>query len=292
VVSPGYVQSGTNVYGQYISAWNGATPTDQGVGEIKFIASQTHTSSQFGTYLSLVTTANGATSRTESLRLLGAQAYVNAGSAAAPGLAFLTDSLSGVAAVVSNSVSLISNSQELLRAVSGSLLLPTASASNGIWLGSTASNTSTAFIGTQGSAGTLRMSVPNTASMQFLVESGAQMDLSAQGIQFVDGFAYDPTTVSAATYSMTASQCAISSTYSQTGSSIITLPNPSLIIANPGQIVTIMDAGGLAGTNHIAVTPYGTTKINGSNSATNITTNFGVLRLMLVGGGQTDWIII
>ena len=122
-----------------------------------------------------------------------------------------------------------------------------------------------------------------------VLEVGAYSD-GAGGIdgRFVKNYGaniQNVTRVTTATYSILASDNIIHSTYSATGAVTITLPTAQLV---SGRIITIKDAGGLAGTNNITIATEGAEKIDGLDTLV-INNNYNSVTLYSDG---TNWFAI
>ena len=122
-----------------------------------------------------------------------------------------------------------------------------------------------------------------------VLEVGAYSD-GAGGIdgRFVKNYGaniQNVTSVTTATYSILASDNIIHSTYSATGAVTITLPTAQLV---SGRIITIKDAGGLAGTNNITIATEGAEKIDGLDTLV-INNNYNSVTLYSDG---TNWFAI
>ena len=122
-----------------------------------------------------------------------------------------------------------------------------------------------------------------------VLEVGAYSD-GAGGIdgRFVKNYGaniQNVTSVTTATYSTLASDNIIHSTYSATGAVTITLPTAQLV---SGRIITIKDAGGLAGTNNITIATEGAEKIDGLDTLV-INNNYNSVTLYSDG---TNWFAI
>ena len=122
-----------------------------------------------------------------------------------------------------------------------------------------------------------------------VLEVGAYSD-GAGGIdgRFVKNYGaniQNITRVTTATYSILASDNIIHSTYSATGAVTITLPTAQLV---SGRIITIKDAGGLAGTNNITIATEGAEKIDGLDTLV-INNNYNSVTLYSDG---TNWFAI
>ena len=122
-----------------------------------------------------------------------------------------------------------------------------------------------------------------------VLEVGAYSD-GAGGIdgRFVKNYGaniQNITRVTTATYSTLASDNIIHSTYSATGAVTITLPTAQLV---SGRIITIKDAGGLAGTNNITIATEGAEKIDGLDTLV-INNNYNSVTLYSDG---TNWFAI
>ena len=122
-----------------------------------------------------------------------------------------------------------------------------------------------------------------------VLEVGAYSD-GAGGIdgRFVKNYGaniQNVTRVTTATYSILASDNIIHSTYSATGAVTITLPTAQLV---SGRIITIKDAGGLAGTNNITIATEGAEKIDGLDTLV-ISNNYNSVTLYSDG---TNWFAI
>jgi len=133
------------------------------------------------------------------------------------------------------------------------------------------------------------MSVAIRIDANDILKVGAEAD-GAGGIngRFVKNYGaniQNVTRVTTATYSTLASDNIIHSTYSATGAVTITLPTAQLV---SGRIITIKDAGGLAGTNNITIATEGAEKIDGLDTLV-INNNYNSVTLYSDG---TNWFAI
>ena len=96
---------------------------------------------------------------------------------------------------------------------------------------------------------------------------------------------YQITTVNAATYDLLVTDYILHVTYTATGAvTSLTLLTAQCV---EGRVLTIKDAGGLAGTNNITIDTEGAEKIDGSDTAV-IAANYNAINLYCDG---TNWFI-